>query len=78
MAFFYKFKLKCSLTKKMDKFINFKLKMNKDCQIFSRIMFGYNKLEEEEEEFDTLENVNKHGKGKVIRMLLSRRNYQQF
>ena len=77
MAFYYKFKLKCKLTKKLDKFVNFKLRVNQECLLFSRIMFGYNKLEEDDEEIDTLEYVKKNNKSRTIRMLLSRKKYQQ-
>ena len=75
MAFCYKLKLKSNLTKKLDKILNFKLKVPNKCQIFSNILFGYSKLEEEH---DTLENVNKYKSDFVMRMFWKRKKYQQF
>ena len=75
MAFCYKLKLKSNLTKKLDKILNFKLKVPNKCQIFSNILFGYSKLEEEN---DTLENNDKYNKVHVMRMLWKRKKYQQF
>ena len=73
MVFCNKLKLKYNLAKKLDKILNFKLKVPNKCQIFS--MFGYSKLEEEN---DPLENVNKYNKVHVMRMLWKRKKYQQF
>ena len=79
MAFYYKFKLKCKLSKKLDKFVNFKLRMNRECQLLTRIMFGYNKLEEEEDEEEMMfvEGMNKQSRTDLIRTMWKRKKYQQ-
>ena len=79
MAFYYKFRLKGKLTKKLDNFVNFKLRMNRECQLLSRIMFGYNKLEEDEDEEEIIivERMNKQSKTNMIRTMWKRKKYQQ-
>ena len=77
MAFLYKFKLKCNIMKKLDRVVHLKVKLSQEYQILSRILFAYDKLEEEEDEDAVSENVTEYKKSKIMRRLWNRRKYQQ-
>ena len=63
--------------KKLDRVVHLKVKLSQEYQILSRILFAYDKLEEEEDEDAVSENVTEYKKSKIMRRLWNRRKYQQ-
>ena len=63
--------------KKLDRVVHLKVKLSQEYQILSRILFAYDKLEEEEDEDVVLEKVTEYKKSKIMRRLWNRRKYQQ-